>query len=99
MSRRGNAAREGGRHGYSFESRGMWGKERGYNLGISGGNFRGEGPSESRQVEFIFLCNHPKRGMHEHGWLNHSWHASHVQKFFALELIIEYTQLIEENIL
>lgn len=28
---------ESGGQGYSFEIRGMWGKERGYNLVISGG--------------------------------------------------------------
>jgi hypothetical protein len=33
--------------GYSFESRGVWGKERGYNLVISGGIVRGKGSSGS----------------------------------------------------
>jgi hypothetical protein len=42
---------ESGGQGYSFEIRGMWGKERGYNLVISGGNVKGEISSDNRQAD------------------------------------------------
>ena len=55
-----NAEGEGG--GYSFESRGVWGKERGYNLVISGGIVRGEGSSGSSvQIGHVAHCD---RSMH-----------------------------------
>ncbi len=37
--------------GCSFESWGLRGKERGYNLILSGGNVKGEVPRDDRQVD------------------------------------------------
>ena len=68
--------KEGGKQkaGFSFESWEVRGKERGYNLVISGGNVKGEISSESKQIDFKFLCSHPRWSLiHRFYWLNHSW--------------------------